>query len=109
MENEPLNLLYFYRLLIKSHDRKFVRTILFRVIGCACRPDAIFNAEKFCGTFIYFSLRYSSQIAVLPQGSTRPLCVTGSPISSEETWPPYFFWISVPNRYCITAGDRPVV
>ena len=52
---------------------------------------------------------YFSQIAVLPQGSTRPVSVTGRPISSLEILPPNFFFIIVPIRYSITEGERPVV
>ena len=48
-------------------------------------------------------------MAVAPQGSTRPLSVTGRPISSAVRVPPLVFGNSDPNTYCITDGDSPVV
>ena len=42
-------------------------------------------------------------------GSAIPVEVTGRPISSAESEPPNRGFSSVPSRYCITAGERPVV
>ena len=58
----------------------------------------------FCASFAY-----SCQMAVLPQGRTSPVAVTGSPISPDETRPPNFFPSNTPSRYSMTAGDKPVV
>ena len=51
----------------------------------------------------------SDQIAVLPQGSARPVAVTGRPISSAETAPPKRGFKRTPSRYAITDGESPVV
>ena len=48
-------------------------------------------------------------MAGLPQGNTRPVLVTGRPISSELTRPPNRFCSCTPSRYSITEGDSPVV
>ena len=42
--------------------------------------------------------RHASQRPAAPQGSTSPVSVTGSPISSERTVPLYLGQISVPIR-----------
>ena len=53
--------------------------------------------------------RYSSQIAVAPQGTTPPVAETGRPISSQEVFPPKRGTSVVLSIYSMTAGDRPVV
>ena len=53
--------------------------------------------------------RQFCQIAVLPQGSVRPLSITCRPISELEVLPPKRFCSIVPNRYSMTDGDNPVV
>ena len=56
-----------------------------------------------------FFLNYLSQITVEPQGSTKPVSVTGSPISSHSILPFLPFNTVTPNTYCITAGESPAV
>ena len=70
--------------------------------GCICEHFDAVSAEK----ILYLCLHH---IAVAPQGSTKPLEVTGRPISSADRWPPIFSGNSVPSTYCITEGDKPVV
>ena len=48
-------------------------------------------------------------MAVLPQGRTKLLFLTGNPISEDETSPLNFFPTVTPKRYSITDGERPVV
>ena len=55
---------------------------------------------------IYF---YLLHLPLAPQGSTSPVLVTGSPISSASTLPPCFGQMAVPIIYVRTAGASPVV
>lgn len=52
---------------------------------------------------------YACQRPEAPQGSTRPVLLTGSPISSADTFPPNFFLTVRFNMYDSTAGCSPVV
>ena len=61
------------------------------------------------GTIRSFKPAYRLQMAVLPQGSTNPLLVTGRPISLEETFPGCLRFTVTPSRYSITEGESPVV
>lgn len=52
---------------------------------------------------------YLCHLPAAPQGRTRPVSVTGSPISSATTCPPNLLFTSVDIIYVSTAGARPVV
>ena len=66
------------------------------------------DLKSYSDTIYSLYINYLDHLPVAPQGRTKLLELTGSPISDASTCPPRFF-NAVDNIYVSTAGCNPVV